>query len=1607
MSALNASQKEPIALIGMACIFPQAPDVGTYWRNILAGIDAVGDPVSEWDAGRYLQSGRINTPRGGYLKELYRFEPKEFGIMPASLDGGEPDQFLALRVARDALADAGCLHDYDHSETGIVLGHSTYLHRGQVNLIQHNIMLDQTVELLRAVLPSLDEEALLRARAFLEKKLPPFTADIVPGLVPNVMTGRIANRLNLKGPNYLIDAACASSLLAVGAAMDELRNGRSRIMLAGGVNASLPAEVSVIFTQLGALSERGRVRPFEAGSDGTLLGEGLGVVVLKRAADALADGDRIYAVVLGVGQSSDGRGHSLLAPSVEGEALAIERAYRVSGVDPGTIGLVEAHGTGIPLGDRTEIAALKKILGARKGAQGSIAMGSVKSMISHCIPAAGIAGLIKSALALHHKILPPTLCGTLNEELGIGETPLYINTTAKPWISRPGDPRRAGVNSFGFGGVNAHAVLEEAPRQARRPSLLTVRPAELCVFSAESDAALADALQQAARRLREDAGCAVGAVAAALAASDRALPHRLAIVANDAEDLRRKIGQALKRIQDDAGVRWSSRNGICYSRAPLAGTVAFLFPGEGSQYLQMFADLALHFEEVRTWFDFWRGLYPDAPGETRTDIVFPPESEMTGQRRAELEQRLHAMDVGSEAVFIGSQAMYSLLTSLGVRPDVMVGHSTGESSALVASGAIDAGDAAELAGFIRELNAVYRRVLGEGKIPTGALLTVGALPQATVEEQVAALHGRAAVAMENCENQLVLYGDAASIGELQNALNAAGGITVHLPFDRGYHTRHFSAVSDAFRGYYESIGLKAPRVPLYSCASAGLFPQDAREVRELAAGQWSNKVRFRETVIKMAEEGVRFFVEVGPSGNLSAFIHDIPVGEECLALPTNLRRKNGVEQLLVALSHLYVNGKELQVGRLFGSRPPGGAEQERAVQSKQPGILLDNTMPLLRLGGSDPAAFQELLALPAAAYRGEPQPGGMPASTVTAPSSDAHEGPEPDGQSEPDGMVMAGHFALMRGFLEQQRAVLEQWGVCGPAGGESSGAPEEQPVPTPFLTWIREAGEGKVEGECRLSVREDAFLRDHVLSGAVSGYDPALLGLPCVPLTVSLEIMAEACALLAGSTAVRSIDNVKAFGWIALDDGALTLTVGAEALGQDGAAFRAHLISSGSVAVSADFSFDTAWKLRGMPELADRRPSRWEGRELYTIGMFHGPLFQSIRRIDAWSGEGIDARLSEVGLAGFFAEDEMPELVLNPVLLDAMGQLTAYWIAQQVGTDFNCFPSAIERIELYRQCPHNVGGLTLRARQEPLDPAAAAAEAARAWHFECLDSEGHPVFRAANLTNIYFPVPHSFYEVRRDPLNGWLGHPAKTIGKGEALLWQLPHFSEKFCVQSGAIFLRILAHAVLTADERAEWGTLPANVRRRREWLFGRACIKEAVRFWIREQTGALLHPADIAVLHDEYGAPYVDGAWSAAVAPPEVSLSHDRHLSLAAVTAPRRRVGVDMEHMGRIREPGLLKGSLTPDELQALHRFSGSAQPEKALRIWCAKEAAAKYLGVGLQGSPESFAVAFVDDSWEVARIRHAGQVIEAYVRCEEDLIVALATRSAHSIDGEVRQWR
>jgi acyl transferase domain-containing protein len=646
IDAVPAASTSDVAIVGMACIFPGAATLREYWENIVAKVDATSDPPEEWEAELFYdpsshENDRIYCKRGGYLGDLATFDPVKYGVMPSSIDGGEPDQFLALRVAHEALADAGYLdRPVNRERVGVIIGRGTYINRGFTTVLQHGLVVDRVLEILRQLHPEHSEGELSRIKRELKDSLPPFNAEMAPALVPNMMSGRIANRLDLMGPNYTVDAACASSLVAVDLAIQDLRSGRADLVLAGGVHASTPAPILQIFCQLGALSRRGQLRPFDADADGTLLGEGLGFLVLKRLGTAEADGDRIHAVLKGVGISSDGRALGLLAPRREGEELALRRAYADAGVDPASVGLVEAHGTGIPLGDEAEVQALTSVFGTERWGEGQwCALGSVKSMISHLIPAAGIAGMIKVALALYHKVLPATLhAENPNPALELHKTPFYLNTETRPWVHGHQTPRRAGVNAFGFGGINGHAILEEH-RGVDDPAASSYQQrwdTEVCIVeAADRDDLVADC-----RRLHgslSESTAELKDVAATLNLRSPG-PCRLGLVASSVSDLVEKLGRAAERLSDHGPIA-SATPGVPISSPARSGPAAnsrSCFPERGPSTSTCSPTSALPFRRPA------RGLtWSTAPSSPTIATICPavrcsrfPVREPLGRRRS-------------------------------------------------------------------------------------------------------------------------------------------------------------------------------------------------------------------------------------------------------------------------------------------------------------------------------------------------------------------------------------------------------------------------------------------------------------------------------------------------------------------------------------------------------------------------------------------------------------------------------------------------------------------------------------------------------------------------------------------------------------------------------------------------------------------------------------------------------------------------------------------------------------------------------------------------------------------------------------------------------------
>jgi acyl transferase domain-containing protein/phosphopantetheinyl transferase len=1656
------TDQSDIAIIGMSAMFAKAADMAEFWQNILDGVDAVHEADDGW-ALPYYEPGstdntRIYTRKGGFLPTQVEFEPTEFGIMPNAIHTADVDHFLALKLARDALVDAGYgEREFDRQNTGVILGRGTLLGRGYSTVAQH-VQVDQTIEILRQVNPDLPADVLQKVRTKLKESLPVFNAEVAPSLVPNVITGRIANRLNLMGPNYILDGACASTLLAVELAIAELRSGRCNMVLTGGIQSATPPQVYMFFCQLNGLS-RTNIRPFDGAANGTLLGEGLGILVLKRLADAERDDDRIYAVIKGLGSSSDGRALGLLAPRGEGQVLALERAYQQTGIDPATISLIEAHGTGMPLGDKTEIETLQTIYGTRGDALPVRAVGSVKSMIGHCIPAAGAASLIKTALALHDKVLPPTICDNVNPTLGVEKTSVYINNATRPWVHGEATHlRRAVINSFGFGGVNAHAVLEEYRPKKDAPQRLvrTKWPSELLLFAAADRDGLVGRLQQVKAAVASHPDMRLADLACALGRSAGG-DHRLAVVCADIAEVPAKLDQAISALAAVGKTKLSARADLYYGEARTSaerGGTAFLFPGEGGQHQNMMADLCLHLPPVRAWFDrldaALAGLAPLRPSQ----VIFPPPTSLTTEERQRLERALLSLEVASAAVFTSSMAMHELLSGLGVGCDVMVGHSTGEVSALAASGIIrHRGEQDYKDGTVRFYLA-HRELVKTRRIPSGVLLTVGAVETTHLEQIVASFGGRIHIALENCPNQTVLFGERPDIDQLTVRLKEKGAICMPLPFDRGYHTPLIAEAEPILRQLYDNLDVGSGRVPVVSCTSAEPFPIDPAAIRDLATRQLFSRVRFRTVVENLYAAGVRSFIEVGPGSNLTGFVRDTLQRRPHLAVASNMSGKSSIAQVQRVLAQLFVQGIHINTAPLFAHRAvqevslaPAAAPAAR----KKPPQILETLNPRMRL---DPAVAGEVRARIAGTTDGSAvaspgQPLGVINESVRAPAAAPAAVVVP---ADPRAAGVRAHFDLMRAFLDSQARIMGQFGMGGvtaaSASAEAPGAIDDGRWA--LLGRVVEQSATRLVCERRFTLIGDRFLRDHTLGCMPSARYPELLPLSVMPFTVSMEILAEAATRLAGpGRRVTRMYNVRGYRWLAADQDEFTLQTTAEFVSPEGGGRETHvriyeivkgaearriLAFEGRVVLEDEFAPPPA----PMPFVLETEQATHYTRDMLYgevssadirySPMFHGASFRAVTGIRRWGKEGIEGDMVALATDGFCAGSGRPTFDMDLVLLDAASHLIAYWATERFGLDSSSFPFAVQDYRQYGP-PATPGSKVLCRvwvrvladggkpagfelldrhgrvieRREADGPAyfptpdhydgcrIYPADAYIEAHFDLLDETGRVIARLTGWHDRYFEPPRQYFRCRLRPQTEFLSQPWMQAETGRVCR-RIDNRSADYLERSFGIWKRALAHLSLTQRERAFWYGLPENGSRRTEWLLGRTAAKDAIRQWAQERHGVQLAPADIEILPGRLGEPLVTCPALADFGPvPDVSITHSRGTIIAALSAPGSRIGIDFARFEDVRSTDLLKKSFLAEEIALVEKSANGSADAAVLHLWCAKEAASKAQGKGLGGEPRNWVIDRYDPRTGQITVRHAGASFQVRIWQLEQEILAV----------------
>ncbi|MCS6135494.1 acyltransferase domain-containing protein [Shewanella baltica] len=930
---LNKRLKDmPVAIVGMASIFANSRYLNKFWDLISEKIDAITDiPDTHWRAEDYYDADKSKADksyckRGGFLPEV-DFNPMEFGLPPNILELTDTSQLLSLIVAKEVLADANLPTDYDRDRIGITLG----VGGGQKISQSLNSRLQYPV--LKKVFKSSglsDEDSEMLIKKFQDQYIH-WEENSFPGSLGNVIAGRIANRFDFGGMNCVVDAACAGSLAAMRMALTELTEGRSDMMITGGVCTDNSPSMYMSFSKTPAFTTNETIQPFDIDSKGMMIGEGIGMVALKRLEDAERDGDRIYAVIKGVGASSDGKFKSIYAPRPEGQAKALERAYDDAGFAPHSIGLVEAHGTGTAAGDVAEFNGLKSVFAQGNDTNQHIALGSVKSQVGHTKSTAGTAGVIKAALALHHKVLPATInVSQPNPKLNIESSPFYLNTETRPWFQRAdATPRRAGVSSFGFGGTNFHLVLEEyKPEHSRDEQYRQRSVPQTLLFAAANKTALLSELKAALSQSVNTSANANKSSAASLNAIAQQYPlrtlastdARLGFVAKDIAQLQAQLNQSIAHLETNAIEVWQLPSGISYRSHALVAQneskkVAALFAGQGSQYLNMGRELACHFPEMRQQVMASDKVFAHHDQTPLSNILYPIpafDADAVKAQEAALTNTLFAQS----AIGAISMAQYSLLTQAGFAPDMVAGHSFGELSALCAAGVISNEDYVELAFARGHAMAQVPSDTASKAVDLGTMFAIILKQKNDIDalNSCLAQFDGVKIANYNAPTQLVIAGGTEQTQLAAKAISELGFKAIALPVSGAFHTPLVGHAQKPFAKAIDKAKFSAPSVALYANGTGQLHPTDGKAIKAEFKQHMLQSVRFSEQLQAMYDAGARVFVEFGPKNILQKLVENTlgeHLNELCLVSMNPNPKGDSDSQLRLAAVQLAVAGVAL------------------------------------------------------------------------------------------------------------------------------------------------------------------------------------------------------------------------------------------------------------------------------------------------------------------------------------------------------------------------------------------------------------------------------------------------------------------------------------------------------------------------------------------------------------------------------------------------------------------------------------------------------------------------------------------------------------------------
>ena len=1001
----SAKKSSDIAIVGIGLLVPGAQEPAAFWNNIVHRVNSISEiPPERWDWRLFFdedrkQSDKIYSRWGGFIDDV-PFDPLQFGIAPKSLKSISCSQLLALEVVRRALADAGYeSREFDRENTSIILGSA------DAGSLVYNALIARTM------LPLLVESS----SSDVLQRLPEWTGETFPGTLANITAGRVANRFDLGGANFTVDAACASSLAAIDIAVTELESGRCNMAISGGVDFSQSPYFYIAFSKTQALSPRGQALTFDKSADGIVISEGAAVLVLKRRADAERDGDRIYAVIKSVASSSDGRALGLTAPRPIGQRRAIERAKTKANISLDSLGLYEAHGTGTVVGDQAELETIITSLNADNAASNSCAIGSIKTLVGHTKMTAGVVGLTKAVLSLYHKVLPPHW-GVKEPLDPISDTrsPVYLLNEARPWLAHPEHARRSGVSAFGFGGTNSHALLEEyADEVGNRAPGGSDWPFELIVFSADDRAELRKQVSRLRDAVRSRPQTRLRDLAFTAASSAQTGAVRISIVAETVTRLEEDLNLALSIL--DGKQQQLPAHIVLNTIESTPGKVAFCFPGQGSQYTQMARELALYFNELRETLETSDALLKDCYPHLLSQYIYPPAAFSEAEQSRQSEA-LTATHVAQPAIGAISAGLLRIIERLGINASMACGHSYGEYTALFASGALSLDD------FIR-LSEVRGRVMGATNGVAGGMAAIAAS-----RDDVAAMVAEfpsVVIANHNSPSQIVISGAVEDVKEMVARLNRGR----MLPVSEAFHSPLMEHARLPLANAIAACAWRSPSLPVYSNVTARPYDTDVESLTDQISQHLLSTVEFVAQMERMYADGARVFIEVGPRNILTGLIGQIFKGRPHLALPL-AADGGGIREFLIALARLFSHGVDFQVASLFSGRDVRLLDLNEHTLSNSTQAA---PKPAWVLTGAGVRQESEELILGNAPFLTKDHRRAAPVPEAIRSNGSSHSQPAvelPSAGQLPGGHVVAAYQAYqetMRQFLSLQEEALKQF----------------------------------------------------------------------------------------------------------------------------------------------------------------------------------------------------------------------------------------------------------------------------------------------------------------------------------------------------------------------------------------------------------------------------------------------------------------------------------------------------------------------------------------------------------------------------------------------------